>query len=58
MLFKEEEFGQYVTTLPENQKPKKPKLYGEVLASGQKTLFVFRFSSSFFVFFFWGGLDS
>ena len=54
MLFKEEEFGQYVTNLPENQKPKKPKLYGEVLVSGQKTLFVFRFSSSFFCFFFGG----
>ena len=37
----------------ENQKTKKPKLFGEVLVSGQKMVFLF--SLSFFVFF---GLDS
>ena len=44
----------YVTKPRENQKTKKPKLFGEVLVSGQKIVF-FGFPLVFFVFF---GLDS
>ena len=35
----------------ENQKAKKPKLFGEVLVSGQKMFFFFGFLEFFFVFF-------